>query len=116
MKTAEDLGKQRTIYEVFRGYWNDGTIEVTKPGVYEYRFGQVSIIGLRGDTIIVALVYNYIVKADLRRGYVGAESARGFYNVNKKTFTSSENITFEPIEISKISEWPKASPEVTLPE
>jgi len=116
MKAAEDLGKQRTIYEVFRDHWNDGTIEVTKPGAYEYKFDQVPIIDLRGDTIIVALVYNYIVKADLRRGYAGAKSARGFYDVNKKTFTSSENITFEPIEISKISVWPRVSPEVTLPE
>lgn len=113
MKAAEGLDQPRSIYEVFRDHWNDGTIEVNKVGTYEYKFDQVPIIDLQGNVIVVDLTYNYVVKADIRKGYVGTESARGFYDVNKKTFTSSESITFEPIEIGKISEWPRISNKVT---
>jgi hypothetical protein len=110
MKAAEGREKPRNIYEVFRDHWNDGTIEISKAGAYEYKFKQAPIVDLRGDTIIVDLTYRYIVKANIRKGYAGAESARGFYDINKQVFTSSEDITFEPIEIDKISDWPELSP------
>lgn len=109
MKAAEGLEKPRNIFEVFRDHWNEGEIEITKAGSYQYKFDKVPIIDLRGDVIVVDLTYRYIVKADVRKGYASAESARGFYDVNKKLFTTSDDINFEPIEMDKISDWPELS-------
>lgn len=100
MKISDDSG--RNIYELFRDHWNEGVIEITKEGHYQYEFKDAPIIDLRGDVIIVDLAYRYFVKADTRKGYAGAESARGFFDLNEGIFTSSENITFEPIEVEKV--------------
>lgn len=105
MHISDGSSPPRTIYELFRDHWNDDTIEISKHGSYQYRFEQVPIIDLRGDVIIVDLTYRYVVKADRRKGTAAAQLARGFYNLNDKSFTSSEDIVFEPIEIDKISEW-----------
>ena len=111
MKISDGSG--RNIYELFRDHWNEGVIEVTKEGHYQYRFDKAPIIDLRGDVITVDLKYNYIVKADDRQGYAGAESARGFFDMNEGSFTSSEEIVFEPIEVDNIDKWPKLSPDET---
>lgn len=105
MHISDGSDPPRSIYELFRDHWNDGTIEINKEGTYQYRFEQVPIIDLRGDVIIVDLTYRYVVKADKRKGSAAAQIARGFYDLNNKSFTSSEDIVFEPIEIDKISEW-----------
>lgn len=115
MKASEGREKSRTIYELFRDHWNDGTIDITKEGSYQYEFKNAPIIDLRGDVITVDLAYRYVVKANIRKGFAGAESARGFYDINDKSFTSSEDITFEPIEIDKISDWPELKPDEKLP-
>lgn len=107
MKTSEGSEIPRTIYELFRDHWNDGTIDIAKEDSYQYEFKDVPIIDLKGDVILVDLTYRYVVKADNRKGYAGAESARGFFDLSKEVFTSSEDIVFEPIEVDKISEWPK---------
>lgn len=105
MKVSDGSDPPRNIYELFRDHWNDGTIDITQEGSYQYKFDQVPIIDLRGDVIIVDLSYRYIVKADKRKGSAAAQIARGFYDLNDNSFTSSEDIVFEPIEIGKISEW-----------
>jgi hypothetical protein len=107
MKISDGSG--RNIYELFRDHWNDGVIEITKEGHYEYKFEKAPIIDLRGDPIIVDLAYRYFVKTETRKGYAGAESARGFFDLNAGVFTSSEDIVFEPIEVEKVSDWPKIS-------
>ncbi len=111
MKVSDGSDPPRNIYELFRDHWNDGTIDITQEGSYQYKFDQVPIIDLRGDVIIVDLSYRYIVKADKRQGSAAAQMARGFYNLNDNSFTSSEDIVFEPIEIDKISEWPELADE-----
>ena len=108
-------GSERSIYELFRDHWNEGVIDITKEGSYQYEFKDAPIVDLRGDIIIVDLAYRYIVGADNRKGYAGAESARGFFDLNEGSFTSSEDITFEPIEVEKVSEWPKLPPDGTPP-
>lgn len=113
MHVSDGSDPPRSIYELFRDHWNDGTIDITKEGSYQYRFEQVPIIDLRGDVIIVDLTYRYIVKADKRKGSAAAQIARGFYDLNNKSFTSSEDIVFEPIEIDKISEWEELGDETT---
>ena len=105
MVAAEAKNPKRNIYELFRDHWNEGVIDISKEGSYQYKFEGVGVVDLRGDVIKVDLTYRYIVKADKRKGFAGAESARGFYDINSGAFTSAENIIFEPIEISKISEW-----------
>lgn len=115
MHISEDADKPRTIYELFRDHWNDGTIEITQEGSYQYEFKDAPIIDLRGDVVVVDLAYKYIVKADVRKGSAGTESARGFFDINKSSFTSSEAIIFEPIEIDKISDWPTLRPDETPP-
>lgn len=105
MHVSDGSDPPRNIYELFRDHWNDGTIDITKEGSYQHRFEQAPILDLRGDTIIVDLTYRYTVKADKRKGSATAQMARGFYDINGKSFTSSEEIVFEPIEIDKISEW-----------
>lgn len=114
MKIGDGTG--RNIYELFRDHWNDEVVEITNEGHYEYTFQQVSIIDLRGDMITVDLDYRYTVKSDRRKGFAGAESARGFYDINSGEFTSSEDVIFEPIEIGKISEWPEISEGEPLPD
>jgi hypothetical protein len=105
MKVSDGSEPPRNIYELFRDHWNDDTIDIIKEGSYQYRFEQVPIIDLRGDTIIVDLTYRYVVKANKRKGSAVGQMARGFYDLSDKSFTSSEDIVFEPIEINKISEW-----------
>lgn len=109
MKISDGSG--RSIYELFRDQWNEGVIDITKEGSYQYEFKDAPIIDLRGEIIVVDLAYRYIVGADNRKGHAGAESARGFFDLNEGSFTSSEDITFEPIEVERISEWPKISPD-----
>ncbi len=113
MKISDGSG--RTIYELFRDHWNDGTIDITQEGSFQYEFKDAPIIDLRGDVIVVDLAYRYVVKADVRKGSAGTESARGFFDLSKGTFTSSEDIVFEPIEIDKISDWQTLAPDETPP-
>jgi hypothetical protein len=108
-------GSGRNIYELFRDHWNEGTIEVTKEGHYEYKFAKSPIIDLRNDIITVDLAYRYFVKANTRKGYAGAESACGFFDLSEGSFTSSEDIIFEPIEIESIDKWPELPPNETPP-
>ena len=111
MKASEERKKPRTIYELFRDHWNDGTLDITKEGSYQYEFKNAPIIDLRGDVIIVDLTYRYVVRADKRKGSATAQIARGFYDLNNKSFTSSESIVFEPLDIDKISEWEELTDE-----
>lgn len=115
MKAVEGSTAHRNLYELFRDHWNDGTISISKEGSYQYAFDNVKIRDLRGDDILVNLKYKYVVKADVRLGSVGAESARGFFDLNNNTFTSSENIVFEPLDIDKISEWPRITEDIPAP-
>lgn len=113
MKVSD--GSSRNIYELFRDHWNESIIDITKEGHYEYKFEKAPIIDLRGDVIIVDLAYRYFVKANTRNGYAGAESARGFFDLSEGTFTSSEDIVFEPIEVESVNDWPELSPDETHP-
>lgn len=108
-------GSGRNIYELFRDHWNEGTIEITQEGHYEYKFPKAPIRDLRDDIITVDLAYRYFVKANNRKGYAGAESARGFFDLNASTFISSEDIVFEPIEAESIDNWPELSDDETPP-
>lgn len=108
MKISDGTG--RNIYELFRDHWNEEVIDITNEGHYEYKFGKVPITDLRGNTITVDLAYRYFVKSNTRKGYAGAESARGFFDLNDGTFTSSEDVIFEPIEIDSVNDWPLLTP------
>jgi len=114
MKVGDGSG--RNIYEFFRDQWNDGKLEITQEGHFQYAFDKVPIIDLRSDVIIVDLAYRYVVKADKRKGYAGAKTARGFYDMNAGSFTSSETIEFEPIEMVKINDWPEVEESDNLPD
>jgi hypothetical protein len=115
MHISEAGDNPRNIYELFKDHWNEGTIEVTKEGSYQYEFKDANIVDLRDDVITVDLAYRYTVKVDVRKGSAGAESARGFFDLSKGTFTSTEDVIFEPIEIDKISDWDSLAPDETLP-
>lgn len=115
MKASEGSESHRNIYEVFRDHWNEGAIEVAKEGSYKYKFEKVPIVDVRGDVVTVDLTYSYIVKSDKRKGTAKAQIARGFYDLNNKSFTSSEDIVFEPIEIDKISDWPELTANEKIP-
>ena len=104
-----DDGTGRNIFEFFRDEWNSGEIELTQPGHFQYQFDKFPIIDLNGKTFTVEMTFRYEVKADIRKGFAGAKSARGFYDINEGSFISSEDIEFEPIEMDKINDWPKAS-------
>lgn len=114
MKIADDSG--RNIYELFRDHWNEGIIEVTQAGHYQYDFTKVPIIDLRGETIIVDLKYIYVVESEARKGSAGAESARGFFNLHDGSFVSSEDVIFEPILLDSIDSWPALAGDESLPE
>lgn len=103
MKIGDDSG--RNIYELFRDHWNEGVIDITQEGSYQYSFQQVSIVDLKGNEITVDLSFRYVIRSDRRKGFAGAESARGFYDLNSGEFTTSESVVFEAIETGAISDW-----------
>jgi hypothetical protein len=110
MKLADGSG--RDLYALLKEAWNSGEHEITKQGTYRLTFEKVPLHSLHGETVIFDRVsYDYVVKEEARLGSVGAEKARGLYNVRTQTFTTAEDVVFEPVKVAHISDWELLSPQ-----
>lgn len=113
INTTTFVGKKKTtLYKVFRELWNKDSELLKDPGTYQLAFEKVPIEDYNGLKMnFDKITYIYRVSEVFRLGRMGIEKGRGLYDVKNKTLHSSENMTFKPINIDDIANWPEITKE-----
>lgn len=100
-------GRSVSLYSLFKEFWNNGEIEVNRPGTYKYTWQNQLVRTKDGKEIVFDEVYAiYKVEEVYKKGHVPIVRGQGLFNVKDGSFrVTSKELLFEKISVMDISGW-----------
>ena len=106
-------GESVELYQLFKEFWNQGEINVTKSGTYKYTWPKQLVKTRDGKELVFDEVYViYKVEETYKKGYVPIIKGQGLFNVKDNSFrVTSQELLFEKISVQDMNGWDDISKE-----